>query len=87
VQVRHWEAVTTDEFQELARLGGLSRRRTIATVTQTVDRMKSVWPTVRETEAFDDAIRVAIDRQMATVPLFVGAVSRRTRSPRVRMKT
>jgi serine/threonine-protein kinase HipA len=84
VRTKRWEAITEDEFIELAANAGLSRHATIATVRDTAERMRAVWPSVRETAGFDDATQALIERHLARVPLLGGKAKPLARSPRSR---
>jgi serine/threonine-protein kinase HipA len=84
VRTKRWDAIREAEFAEFADGAGLSRQQTIATVRETVSRMRSVWPSVRESAGFDDASRRLIESHMEHVPLLGGIAVARPRPPRAR---
>jgi serine/threonine-protein kinase HipA len=87
VRTKRFEAITEDEFAEFADGARLSRRQTIATVRDTVARLRSAWPSARDTVGFDQESRVLIDRHLERVPLLGGTPTPRPRPPRARRST
>lgn len=84
VRTKRWEAITEDEFAEFADSARLSRRQTIATVRDTVARIRSVWPSVRASAGFDKESQSLIDRHLERVPLLGGTPAPQLRPPRAR---
>jgi serine/threonine-protein kinase HipA len=84
VRTKRFDAMTEDEFAEFADRARLSRRQTIATVRDTVARMRSAWPSARETAGFDKESRALIDRHLERVPLLGGTPTPLPRPPRAR---
>lgn len=84
VRTKRWEAITEDEFAEFADDAGLSRKQTIATVRDTVDRLRSAWRLMKETAGFDEPSQRLIEGHVENLPILGGRLPSRPRAPRAR---
>lgn len=64
---RDFNAVTRETFVALAARAELSKRRTLAVMEETVERVRDVWRTQRDD--LEDELAAAVDRQLRTVPV------------------
>ena len=64
---------TLDTYAAIARQAGISERIAKAAVTQTVARVKDLWPKALQDMEVPDAVRIEIEERLNTLPLAGGA--------------
>lgn len=69
VDSKRFASVTREQFARLAAKAGLPEKITLDTVTETVESFRTSWRDFNS-NALDDRTRSAIDRHLATVPLY-----------------
>ena len=78
---RRWDALTLDDFAAVADAAHVNPESFVRTAAETAERFRQGWEEASKSLPIRDAVRNAIDRQLATVPAITAI--RRSRRRRI----
>lgn len=67
MRTKRWEAITHDEFLDFSDAAGLARKQTVTTIHDTVERIHSIWPAIRDEAGFDRETQALINGHLERI--------------------
>ena len=70
---RHWNALTLEDFADIADMAYVNPEIFVRTARETAERFQDIWEEAAQSLPMPDDVKGAIRRQLATVPAISGA--------------